>query len=163
MHPSHDEPHKYGIPLQRIQVTTPVNAMKKRVNIQSSMSDILFPVEMRENENRTNSEYSRIVVGKIDGEEWHLNYCSDVYQLVPNKDIFPKVEEVLNANGIKFESRYSHTNHEFGESADYYVIHSCTVTGHRTSSCCGSAAIGRNLDRSEVRNHNTRSAGHFAE
>jgi hypothetical protein len=39
-----------------------------------------------------------------------LNYCSPVYELVPNSEIFPKVEEILNAHGIKFSVNYSHTN-----------------------------------------------------
>ena len=38
-----------------------------------------------------------------------LNYCSPVYQLVPNTDIFPKVEQILKAKGIKFKAEYSHT------------------------------------------------------
>jgi len=43
------------------------------------------------------------------GCEVDLNYCSPVYQLVPNSDIFPRVERILKAKGIKFTAQYSHT------------------------------------------------------
>lgn len=75
------------------------------------LEDLTFPVELIDNPNRTNREYSKIVVGVIDDEEFDLNYCSPRYELVPNTNIFPKVENILNAHGIKFEAYYSHTNH----------------------------------------------------
>ena len=76
-----------------------------------SLADLTFPVELIDNPNRTNSEYSKIVVGQIDGEDFDLNYCSSRYELVPNANIFPIVENILNAHGIEFEVVYSHTNH----------------------------------------------------
>jgi len=75
-----------------------------------SLNDLTFPVELRDNERKTNREYSKVVTGVIDGEEIDLNYCSPVYELVPNADIFPKVEQIFNQNGIAFSSQYSHTN-----------------------------------------------------
>ena len=47
---------------------------------------------------------------KIVETEMDLNYCSPVYELVPNSEIFPKVEEILKAHGIEFTAEYSHTN-----------------------------------------------------
>lgn len=41
--------------------------------------------------------------------EKDLNYCSPVYELVPNEVIFPKVEEILRRHKIKFSVVYSHT------------------------------------------------------
>jgi hypothetical protein len=69
-----------------------------------------FPVELRKNPRKTNKEYSRVVTGTIDGEEVDLNYCSPVYALVKNEEIFPEIEKVLNDNGIKFEVTYRHIN-----------------------------------------------------
>lgn len=75
------------------------------------LNDLLFPVELKDNEVRTNSEYSKIVSGIVDNEEMHLNYCSPRYELVENKAIFPNVENVLKANGFDFSADYRHVNH----------------------------------------------------
>lgn len=75
------------------------------------LNDILFPVEIRDNPRKTNREYSKVVTGVIDNEEIDLNYCSPVYELIPNDKIFPQIEEVLRTRGIAFSAQYSHTNH----------------------------------------------------
>lgn len=75
-----------------------------------TLNDLCFPVELIDNPNKTNREYSKIVTGIIDGEEFDLNYCSPIYELVPNEMIFPKVEEILNQHNIAFSVVYSHTN-----------------------------------------------------
>jgi hypothetical protein len=83
----------------------------KRGQIICELADLLFPVELRENPRRTNSEYKKVVVGTLeDGEEIDLNYCSNRYELVPNAVIFPNIEKILNEHGIKFEVQYSHTS-----------------------------------------------------
>jgi len=41
--------------------------------------------------------------------EVDLNYCSPIYQLVPNSDIFPEVERILKKAGIAYSVEYSHT------------------------------------------------------
>jgi hypothetical protein len=83
----------------------------KRGQIICMLADLLFPVELRENPRRTNSEYKKVVVGTLeDGEEIDLNYCSNRYELVPNAVIFPNIEKILNEHGIKFEVQYSHTS-----------------------------------------------------
>jgi hypothetical protein len=74
-----------------------------------SLTDLCFPVELRDNERKTNREYSKVVTGIINGEETDLNYCSPVYELVPNEMIFPKVEEIFKRQGIAFSADYSHT------------------------------------------------------
>lgn len=76
-----------------------------------TLNDLIFPVELIDNPNKTNREYSKIVTGVVDGEEIDLNYCSPIYELVPNEMIFPKVEEILNQHGIAFSVQYSHTQH----------------------------------------------------
>ncbi|MFW6246713.1 MAG: DUF932 domain-containing protein [bacterium] len=77
-----------------------------------SLDQLLFPVEVINNPNQTNSEYSKIVVGQTyDNGEMHLNYCSPVYELVPNTDIFPNVEDILKGNDIPFTVTYRHINH----------------------------------------------------
>lgn len=78
-----------------------------------TLNDLLFPVELIDNPNRTNSEYSKIVVGTLsDGGDPQicLNYCSPRYELIPNADIFPKIEETLNNNNISYTAEYSHIN-----------------------------------------------------
>ena len=73
------------------------------------LEDLTFPVELRDNDRNTNQEYSKVVTGIIDGEEFDLNYCSPRYELVPNEMIFPKVEEILKQHNIAFSVQYSHT------------------------------------------------------
>jgi len=76
------------------------------------LSELLFPVGVINNPALTNSEYSKIVVGQtFDNGEMHLNYCSPVYELVHNADIFPNIEDILRGNGISFTVTYRHINH----------------------------------------------------
>ena len=74
----------------------------------TSLSEILFDVEINDNPRMTNSEYSKVVTGIIDNEEIDLNYCSDRYALVPNVEIFPVIRQILLNKGIEFTERYSH-------------------------------------------------------
>lgn len=90
-----------------------------------TLDELLFPVTIHDNPRRTNPEYSKVVTGyfptdetTIDEggnvvpivEEMDLNYCSPKYALVPNKAIFPEVEQVLFNNAIDFEAEYAHIN-----------------------------------------------------
>lgn len=72
----------------------------------TEIENICFPVEVRDNPRTTNKEYSKVVVGIIDGQEWDLNYCSDVYSLIPNADVFPNVERILNEKNIGYNVEY---------------------------------------------------------
>lgn len=76
-----------------------------------SLTDLCFPVSMNHNSRNTNPEYSRVVTGVINGIEVDLNYCSPKYQLIPNSEIFPQIEETLKANNLKFKVSYKHINH----------------------------------------------------
>ncbi len=87
------------------------------------LKDLLFPVEMREEEMPSNSEYSRLIVGQLNGGDFKLNQCSPRYELFPNADIFPEVERILDANGIQYEKYYSHFNH-----VQFYVEYRITDT-----------------------------------
>lgn len=84
-------------------------AKTKRGTTICTLNDLVFPVALIDNPNKTNREYSKIVTGIVDGEEMDLNYCSPIYELVPNEMIFPKVEEIFNQHGIAFSVQYSHT------------------------------------------------------
>lgn len=86
-------------------------ATKKEGAIITTLNDLLFPVEMRDEEMNCNKEYSRKVIGFINGDEMLLNQCSNIYALIPNADIFPNVEQVLDANNIEYEVTYRHINH----------------------------------------------------
>ena len=79
--------------------------------VECTLKELTFPVELIKNPNQCNREYSKIVVGQINGKDFDLNYCSPRYELIPNELIFPKVEEILNIHGIKFTVKYSHTHH----------------------------------------------------
>ena len=72
----------------------------------TEIENICFPVEVRDNPRTTNKEYSKVVVGIINGQEWDLNYCSDVYTLIPNADVFPNVERILNEKNIGYNVEY---------------------------------------------------------
>jgi hypothetical protein len=84
---------------------------KTKLTPVASRDDICFPVEVIKNPEWTNSEYSRIVVGQINGKQKMLNYCSPVYKLIPNMEVFPVIEELFNKAKIPFKASYSHINH----------------------------------------------------
>jgi hypothetical protein len=92
------------------QIHTTMKESKSKLAV-ISREDICFPVEVIKNPEWTNSEYSRIVVGTIGGREKMLNYCSPVYELVKNADVFPKIEDLFNLHGIQFKATYSHIGH----------------------------------------------------
>lgn len=81
-----------------------------------SLADLLFPVEKRENPLPANSEYEFVIIGQLPTEDnptpgdFFLNACSSRYALIPNEEIFPKIEAILNntKGGIKFEVTYKH-------------------------------------------------------
>jgi len=83
---------------------------EKKGLIECTLNDLVFPVELRDNPRNTNREYSRVVTGILNGDEIDLNYCSPYYQLVPNADIFPKVEEIFRRNNIDFSVVYQQLN-----------------------------------------------------
>lgn len=84
--------------------------IKKGITV-CEMDAMLFEVFMMNNPRKTNKEYSKVVVGIVDGEEMDLNYCSDVYTLIPNKSIFPEIDKVLQENGIEYTVEFKHLNH----------------------------------------------------
>lgn len=88
-----------------------------------SLEELCFPVVINDNPRKTNREYSKVITGIIDEEEMDLNYCSPVYQLVENKEIFPNIENVLNINKIEFEVSYKHINY-VRFYADYVITDS---------------------------------------
>jgi hypothetical protein len=73
-----------------------------------TLNDLLFPVEMRDNPMPSNSEYSKLVVGHINGGDFFLNACSPRYELVPNAGIFPQIEKTMNSHNVPFDVEYSH-------------------------------------------------------
>jgi hypothetical protein len=67
------------------------------------MTDIYFPVEKISVEELHGPDYEHpsgishaIVVTKPDGVKRVVQYCSDIYFLLPNSDIIPKLEEELS-------------------------------------------------------------------
>lgn len=97
---------------------------RKKVNVMSdtTLNEILFPVSMVDEENyRTNPEYAKKIVGVINGEEWLLNQCSSLYELIPNEEIFPVIEGIFNDAGVKFSANYSHINY-VRFYADYQIF-----------------------------------------
>lgn len=132
------------------------NLKAKSGNTVCTLEELCFPVELIDNPNPTNREYSKIVRGQvplrvplsdeeqeefvtnaldmqeidaaINGEEFiptkvvapknktvlttmDLNYCSPIYELIPNSEIFPRVVEILERHGIDYTAEFSHTNH----------------------------------------------------
>jgi hypothetical protein len=86
-------------------------AKEKIGAVTCNLQDLLFPVEVREETMASNKEYSYKVVGQLLGKDFLCNQCSDIYQLVPNSDIFPNIELILDANDIEYEVEYKHINH----------------------------------------------------
>jgi hypothetical protein len=83
----------------------------KEGTVNCGLNDILFPVELIDNPDLTNSEYAKVVVGQTPRGEMKLNYCSNVYALVPNAEIFPNIEAILKSQEIEFEASYTHVKH----------------------------------------------------
>ena len=98
-----------------MRTTTVRQPRERRVKVGAcicnDVQELCFPVSMNNNPRKTNSEYAKVVTGIINGEEVDLNYCSKVYQLVPNENIFPQIEQVLFNHAIDFRVEYKHINH----------------------------------------------------
>lgn len=92
------------------KIMTKIKKIKTGAEV-CSMEDLNFDVEIRDEVMPSNKEYSKRVVGQINGGDFLLNQCSPVYRLVKNADIFPQIEDILNAHGIEFNSTYKHINH----------------------------------------------------
>ena len=94
----------------------------KRGQVICSLKDLLFPVELRDNPMPCNQEYSKLVIGQINGGDFFLNACSPRYELVPNNAIFPTIEEILRdkKRKIEFDVQYSHT-HNIRFYANYII------------------------------------------
>ncbi|MDA3780357.1 MAG: DUF932 domain-containing protein [Bacteroidales bacterium] len=90
-----------------------------------TLEKLLFDVEMVKMEDLTgvpaNSDYEYAVLGHINGEKRILNACSDRYELVDNKEIFPQIRQVLNASGLEFSETYSMTPNHARFYADYVI------------------------------------------
>lgn len=73
----------------------------------------LFSQEMNAAINDVPFVPTEVVAPKVKTElvEMDLNYCSPIYELVPNSDIFPKVVDILERHNIKYSAEFSHTNH----------------------------------------------------
>jgi hypothetical protein len=90
-------------------IANTVEAKKKPVGaVECTLNDLLYPVSMINNPYKSNSEYSKWIMGELDGKEFFINACSSRYELVPNADIFPAIEEMLTSRGVKFTATYRH-------------------------------------------------------
>ncbi len=75
-----------------------------------SLKEMLFDVKLVDTVDVAGipaiSEYSKTVIGNIDGQDTILNSCSERYNLIPNSEIFPQIEEVLNLLDVKYKKSY---------------------------------------------------------
>lgn len=88
--------------------------------LETTCDDLCFPVEIRDEEMDCNKEYSKRVIGVINGKEKLLNQCSNIYELVENERIFPNIEQVLFNNAIDFDVTYKQIN-DVRFYADYNI------------------------------------------
>jgi hypothetical protein len=91
--------------------------------VECTLGDLLFPVEIRDEEMPSNSEFSKMVVGQVNGGDFKLNQCSPRYELVPNAEIFPEIERILKSNNIRYEAKYTHI-----DNVRFYVHYIITDT-----------------------------------
>ncbi len=81
----------------------------------ATLNDLLFPVELADINEKTgfntisSTQYG--VFGTIEGKDTLLNTCSEIYELVPNDQIFPKIEAILKKAKIPFEVTYKMIDH----------------------------------------------------
>lgn len=87
----------------------------------TTLSDLLFPVQMIDNPATTNSEYSKIVVADINGTDVHLNYCSPRFNLLQNVDVFPVIEQMLTDAGCEFVKAYKMNDDMTSFHAQYII------------------------------------------
>ncbi len=78
-------------------------------------TDILFDVKRVKEELDCNTEYAYRIIGKVNGKDKLLNQCSNVYQLVKNKEIFPNILSVLknftvDGKKIKYKANFYHVS-----------------------------------------------------
>jgi len=85
--------------------------VKSNIELNCSLETILFDVEKVKCETPSNSDYEYDIFAYPNGEKLRVNSCSDRYELIPNSEIFPTVEKILNDNKIDFSVQYSHYNH----------------------------------------------------
>jgi Txe/YoeB family toxin of Txe-Axe toxin-antitoxin module len=91
--------------------------------LETTVEDLCFPVSIVDEEMDCNKEYSKRVIGVINGKEKLLNQCSNIYELVENERIFPNIEQVLFNNAIDFDVTYKHIN-DVRFYADYNITDS---------------------------------------
>lgn len=76
----------------------------------TNFQDLLFDVEMTDTLDVSNipanSEYMKTIIGHFDNGDRILNVCSERYRLIPNREIFPPIREMLATLGISFREEY---------------------------------------------------------
>jgi len=80
-----------------------------------TLQQMLFPVEKVKNTDyNCNSDYSHDIFAYpiIKGEptKTRVNACSDRYELIPNAQIFPVIEQIFRGHNIDFNVNYQMTN-----------------------------------------------------
>lgn len=89
----------------------------------TTLNDILFPVEIIDTPMSAVSGQSKQVIGYHGGEPKLLNTCSPTYNLIPNMDIYPILEKVLDNAKCKYSKKYE-VNKDFTIFNAKYVISS---------------------------------------
>lgn len=89
---------------------------KNSVDFFNGLEEICFPVRNIINPMWANKDCAHKIIGLLpfdDGKTRlkELNTCSSRYKLIPNKDIFPKLEQMLMGNNIEYKKVYSHVDH----------------------------------------------------
>ena len=90
----------------------------------TNLNDLLFDVKMVDFQEQfgipANSDYKNAIIGTIDGQEKLLNACSDYYELIPNSQIFPQINQNLNNANINYSASYKSIN-DARFYADYII------------------------------------------
>src|SRR5690348_286536 len=83
----------------------------------TTLNDMLFPVELASINEKTglnsisSTEFGVFAHLAGESKQTLLNTCSDIYELVPNEMIFPKIETILKKAKIPFEVTYKMIDH----------------------------------------------------
>ncbi|MFW6220004.1 MAG: DUF932 domain-containing protein [bacterium] len=87
----------------------------------TGLDDLLFPVEkVQVTDYDCNSDYAYDIFAYPNGRKLRVNSCSDRYELIPNAEIFPTLEQILDNAGIEYTVKYSHIN--FARFYANYII-----------------------------------------
>lgn len=96
-----------------VTISNKITNKSKKMRLQETenINDLLFPVEIVENQEfECNPDQLYEIYVYPRGEKIRVNTCSDVYKLVKNEDVFGAARNILINSGLSFSENYEIIN-----------------------------------------------------